>query len=149
MLYFDASFVAPLIRQEPTSAALLPFFGELPAGELAMSRWTRLELSSVLARDVRMARIDGEGARAAETDLDLLIGETFVIVVPNAGDFDLAQTYVGRYETGLRAGDALHLAIARNHGAEAIYTLDKTLLKAGRILGLPVGTGVELPGYEP
>jgi predicted nucleic acid-binding protein len=148
MLYFDASFVAPLIRHEPTSAALLPFFEELPAGEPAMSRWTRLELSSVLAREVRMARIDGARARAAETDLDLLIGETFVMVVPNAGDFDLAQAYVGRYDTGLRAGDALHLAIARNHGADAIYTLDKAMLRAGALLGLPVSTGIALPGYS-
>ncbi|MDE2230228.1 MAG: hypothetical protein KGL11_14465 [Alphaproteobacteria bacterium] len=42
----------------------------------------------------------------------------------------------------MRAGDALHLAIATNHGAEAIYSLDKTLLKAGRRLGLPVSAAV-------
>jgi predicted nucleic acid-binding protein len=42
----------------------------------------------------------------------------------------------------LRLGDALHLAIANNHGAERFLTLDKKLLKAGKLLGLPVTTGV-------
>jgi uncharacterized protein len=48
----------------------------------------------------------------------------------------------GRFETGLRAGDALHLAIADNHRAAAIYSLDKALLKAGKILDLPVRMGI-------
>jgi predicted nucleic acid-binding protein len=47
----------------------------------------------------------------------------------------------------LRAGDALHLAVAKNHRGEAVYSLDKTLLKAGRLLGLPVSTGIRLAGY--
>jgi hypothetical protein len=41
-----------------------------------------------------------------------------------------------------RAGEALHLAVADNHRATVIYSLDKTLLKAGKILGLPVSTGI-------
>jgi predicted nucleic acid-binding protein len=43
----------------------------------------------------------------------------------------------------LRAGDALHLAIAKNNHAGAIYSFDKTLLKAGKVLGLPVSAGVQ------
>jgi hypothetical protein len=42
----------------------------------------------------------------------------------------------------LRAGDALHLAIAGGRGAETIYSLDKTLIKAGTTLGLPMGEGI-------
>jgi predicted nucleic acid-binding protein len=42
----------------------------------------------------------------------------------------------------LRAGDALHLAIAANRHAAAIYSLDKRLLRAGEILGLPVSAGI-------
>ena len=45
--------------------------------------------------------------------------------------------------TGRRrwVGDALHLAIANNHRAETVYSLDKALLKAGKALGLPVSAG--------
>jgi hypothetical protein len=44
--------------------------------------------------------------------------------------------FLSQFDTGLRAGDALHLAVANNHRATAIYSLDKTVLKAGKILGL-------------
>ena len=37
----------------------------------------------------------------------------------------------------------LPLVIAANQGGAAIYTLDKTMLKAGRRLGLPVSAGTK------
>jgi hypothetical protein len=50
MLYFDTSFLTPLVRQEATSAQVERFVGSLPAGELAISHWTKVEFSSLLAR---------------------------------------------------------------------------------------------------
>ncbi len=44
-------------------------------------------------------------------------------------------------EVRVRAGDAFHLAIAANHGAEKILSLDQGFLKTGRQLKLLVGTG--------
>jgi predicted nucleic acid-binding protein len=70
------------------------------------------------------------------------------VILPLAEDFDRAAAYLGNYGSGLRGGDALHLAVAANRQAEAIYTLDKGLLRAGRMLGLPIHAGVDLPGYE-
>ena len=49
-------------------------------------------------------------------------------------DFTLAKRYLSQYETGLRAGDALRLAIANDRRAEAIYSREKSLVKAGRRL---------------
>jgi len=40
-----------------------------------------------------------------------------------------------QYTTGLRAGDALHLAVAYNHGAR-VRTLDQTLVTAAGALGV-------------
>ncbi len=42
----------------------------------------------------------------------------------------------------MRVGDAFHLAIASNHNASTFYTLDKKLLRAGKLLGLPVAAGL-------
>ena len=42
-----------------------------------------------------------------------------------------------RSRRSLRAGDALHLAIATNRSAEALYSLDRKLIEAGRRLGVP------------
>jgi predicted nucleic acid-binding protein len=143
MLYFDTSFLVPLILPEATSDKITAFVRELPAGQFTISQWTRVEFSSLIARVVRMGGLDGRAAAHADARFEVMVDESFSVLLPNAGDFDLAKEYLGRFETGLRAGDALHLAIARNHRAGAIYSLDKILLKAGKILGMPVSMGMK------
>ena len=54
MLYFDTSLLVPLILQEATSDDIEAFVNGLPTGSLALSHWTCLEFSSLLAREVRM-----------------------------------------------------------------------------------------------
>jgi predicted nucleic acid-binding protein len=63
-------------------------------------------------------------------------------LLPGVEDFELAKEYLAHFQSGLRAGDALHLAVARNRGSERIYSLDNTMLKAGRSLGLPMTRGL-------
>jgi uncharacterized protein len=65
------------------------------------------------------------------------------VLSPGGNDYALARRYLRNYDAGLRAGEALHLAIAANHRADAIYSLDKTMIKAGKTLGLPVSRGIE------
>lgn len=146
MLYFDTSFLAPLILQEPASSKIERFMAGLAGSELAVSHWTRVEFSSLLAREVRMGGLDGATARDADSQFEAVIAESFVVLLPNADDFGRAKNYLQNYRTGLRAGDALHLAIAGNRGAQALYTLDKTLLKAGSLLKLPVSDGRSVSG---
>ena len=143
MVYFDTSFLAPLLLEETPSSAVERFIAGLPAGTLAVSHWTRVEFSSLLAREVRMGGLKSHAAREADAEFEAIVTESFTVFLPNAGDFDLAKTYLGRHRTGRRAGDALHLAIASARRAESIYTLDKTLLRAGQILGLPVIAGIQ------
>lgn len=71
-----------------------------------------------------------------------MLEESFGVLLPSTADFELAKQYLGNFRTGLRAGDALHLAIAKNNRAETVYSLDRILLSAGRALGLPVSIGV-------
>lgn len=46
-----------------------------------------------------------------------------------------AARFADQYATGLRAGDALHLAIASRHGT-SLHTLDKRLVEIGQALGV-------------
>ncbi|MBX9942500.1 MAG: type II toxin-antitoxin system VapC family toxin [Reyranella sp.] len=142
MLYFDTSFLAPLILEEATSTRIERFMTRLPAGDLAISHWTRVEFSSLLARQVRMGDLKRRAAEAADAQFEAIVAESFLVLLPDADDYNLAKEYLGHYRTGLRAGDALHLAIAHNRRMEAIYSLDKTLLAAGRTLGLPMSAGI-------
>jgi predicted nucleic acid-binding protein len=52
VLYFDTSFLAPLILPEATSDKTA-FVRRLPTEELTVSHWTRVEFSSLIAREVR------------------------------------------------------------------------------------------------
>jgi predicted nucleic acid-binding protein len=142
VLYFDTSFLAPLIIPEATSGKVAAFVRRLPAEEFAVSHWTRVEFSSLVAREVRMGGLDVQAATRADARFEAMVEESFSVLLPNADDFGLAKRYLGRFETGLRTGDALHLAVASNHRASVIYSLDKTLLNAGKILDLPVSMGI-------
>ena len=146
MHYFDTSFLVPLILPEATSEPVSGFLAALSDDDLAISHWTRVEFASLLAREVRMGALDAGTAREAGSQFERMIGESFVVLLPNRDDFDRAREWLGNFETGLRAGDALHLAIAGNRGADAIYSLDKLMIAAGKTLGLPASAGI-LPGY--
>ena len=145
MNYFDTSFLIPVFVDEPTSKQVEQFLKRQPLGETAVSQWTHIEFSSAVARHVRLGHMDAEAALEVDTAFDSLVAQSFVTISPTPMDFDLAKHFLRRYETGLRSGDALHLAVASNHGARAIYSLDRGLLKAGHILGLPVKIGIRLP----
>jgi predicted nucleic acid-binding protein len=141
MRYLDTSFLTPLFREEETSSRVGRFIAELPTGELAISRWTEVEFASLLARDVRMGAIGKEEARDTDALFMDVVVHSFIVLLPSANDYELSRNYLLNFATGLRGGDALHLAVAANHRAEAIYSLDKTMIAAGKILGLPVSAG--------
>ena len=148
MRYFDTSFLAPLWLAEATSEPIIEFLKNLRQGDWAVSHWTRVEFFSTIARHVRMKTLDTEAAHKVNLKFDTIIDKYFEVFLPNRNDFDRAREYINYFEIGLRAGDALHLAIAGNRGANAIYSLDKSFLFAGKRLGLPTTAGVVLPGYE-
>ena len=143
MVYFDTSFLAPLILPEATSDEIATFFHGLPTEEFTVSHWTRVEFSSLVAQEVRMGGLAVRAAARADARFEAMVDESFSVLLPSAADFGLAKRYLSRFETRLRAGDALHLAIANNHHAAVIYSLDKTLLQAGRLLDLPVSSGIQ------
>jgi uncharacterized protein len=142
VLYFDTSFLAPLVLPESTSEKIAAFVRRLPVEELTVSHWTRVEFSSLIARDVRMSVLDAAAGARADARFEAMVDASFAVLLPNADDFGLAKRYLGKFNTGLRAGDALHLAIAGNRQAEAFYSLDKGPLMAGRLLDLPVSMGI-------
>jgi hypothetical protein len=141
MVYLDTSFIAPLAIAEASSESVEAFLLRCEV-ELATSQWTRVELASLVARRVRMREFDTDQADAIRAVFDQLLAESFTTLPVATADFMTAETLLGKADTGLRAGDALHLAVARNHGAKTLYTLDRGLLKAGELLKLPVSAGI-------
>jgi predicted nucleic acid-binding protein len=141
MRYVDTSVLVPLFRDEAVSLKAEDFLGRQPAGCLAISHWTRVEFASAFARDVRMG-LHEKFALQAIGEFEQLVAESFITWLPTAADYELARSFVQRFASKLRAGDALHLAIAKNHGAEMVYTLDEGLLSAARLLKVRASKGI-------
>ena len=143
MLYFDTSFLAPLILEEATSAKIEAYFAKLPAGELYVSHWARVEFSSLIAREVRMGGLAESDALLAIAQFDELVVDSFQVLAPSVADYELAKAYIQHFATKLRAGDAMHLAIASNNGAKTLYTLDEGLLNAAKLLKVRASRGIK------
>jgi predicted nucleic acid-binding protein len=141
MLYLDTSFVAPLVLNEDASPQVEAFLAKQAAGSLAVSQWTRVEFCSLVAREVRMKHFSARTAEMIIAEFEALVHESCQVWLPGATDYDVARTLLTHFDSGLRSGDALHLAIARNQGADKILTLDEGLLKAARLLKIPASRG--------
>lgn len=89
-----------------------------------------------------MKTLTPDEAAIAIADFESKISPGFLLFPVGVADCELARQYLQQYETGLRAGDALHLAIAKNNNAQAIYSLDDKMIRAGRLLGLQVSRGI-------
>lgn len=63
--------------------------------------------------------------------------ESFVLLPVSGAQFRVAARFVDQHALGLRAGDALHLAVCAEHGA-ALCTLDRRLEEAAPALGVQV-----------
>lgn len=143
MHYFDASFLIPLVRKEPASDRVEAQVLKLPRGSLITSNWARVECWSGLGREVRMKRLDMTLFEDCCQRLDRLIAENFRVVAPTEDDFAMAAQMLRKPHSGLRAGDALHLAIARGIGATRVLTMDRTMISAAAILNIPASDGRE------
>ncbi len=133
---------------EPTSGAVEAFTRTIATEEWATSHWTSVEFASLAARHVRMGHLPEDLARDAIARFDQTLASSFTLLHPSAPDFTLAKRYLGRFETGLRGGDALNLAIAVSNRARVVYTLDKRMLKACRMLEIEGKAGIDWPGYN-
>ena len=144
MFYLDTSFLVPYFIPEKASRAVEKFLSSIKTEELAISQWTRTEFVSALGIKIRTQRFSEGAARRALAAFDEITGQYFIVIQILESDYLLAAEFLSQWSLGLRAGDALHLALAKNHGAKRIYSLDKSLVKAAGRLRIHAGTGIKI-----
>lgn len=71
----------------------------------------------------------------ALAQFNILVAETLAVWPVSHDDFLAAARMAGQHATGLRAGGALHLAVAANRGAPLV-SLDRGQVEAGTALGV-------------
>jgi hypothetical protein len=135
-IYADASVLLPTLIAEPATEAVYDLLGA-DGQELLISDFAAAEVASAVSRLVRMAVLTDTDASARLADFDAWRTAMSSGVDIAASDARLAYIYVRRFDLGLRAPDALHLAITRRLDA-TLVTLDRRLATAARELGVAV-----------
>lgn len=135
-VYLDTSVVVALLTHEARSPETRSLVGGW-AGQFATSNWVRAEFSAALSMKFRTRQMTGDERAVSEGEFLRLLRESLTRVTVRNRHFLEAAALAARSSSGLRAGDALHLAIAADQEA-TVWTLDKAMAKAGTELHLPV-----------
>jgi uncharacterized protein len=135
-LYVDTSVLVAALTNEAKTGAMQAWLAAGATDDLAITPWVETEFSSALSVKVRARQLRPRDRAAALAMFTRLVTESFSMLPIRAGQFRYAARFADRYELGLRAGDALHLAICADHGA-TLCTLDRRLAEAGTALGVP------------
>jgi hypothetical protein len=137
VIYLDTSVIVALCVRERASdhvEAALVSVGDA----LMISEWTRVEVVGAIGIKVRTRELKEPIARRALADYYEAVEPGLQIVTPSREDYILASDYLQTFASGLRSGDALHLAVAANRQVARLLTLDKGFIEATQGTGLPV-----------
>jgi len=135
MLYLDTSVIVAALTNEIDTNRMQTWLGSHRQGTLAISDWVISEFSAALSIKLRIAQITPSGRAQALTVFTKLTAESFAVWSVSKNQFGIAAKFADHYTLGLRAADALHLAVSADHGA-TLCTLDRRLAEAGNALGV-------------
>jgi predicted nucleic acid-binding protein len=135
MLYVDTSVLVAALTNESRTTDMQKWLASQRPEHLVISDWVMTEFSAALSVKVRTEQLPAEHRADALAVFKAMAEESLEVVTVSRLDFDAAARFADQHASGLRAGDALHIAIAANHGYRLV-SLDRGLVQAALMLGV-------------
>lgn len=135
MPYLDTSLLVAALTPERRTAEVQRWLAKQKPDDLVISDWTITEFSAALSMKVRSRQLDPESRSDALALFTRLARETFSVLPVAREDFREASRLADLHESGLRAGDALHLGVVANHG-ERLVSLDRVQVEVAVAAGI-------------
>lgn len=134
MRYVDTSVLIAFLLPE-SGSQLAERLMTSPGDALAYSSWSEVELLSALGIQVRRKLITKRAAKKAVDVFANVVAPALVRLAVDDNDHRMASHILDGWQTSVRAGDALHLALVQEYQAE-LWTFDRIMAKAASHFGL-------------
>lgn len=140
MVYLDTSALVALVANEPNAPSVKRWLAAADAAPLCSSDWCVPEVASALSLKVRTGQLDERQADAAWQAFGAACDGLLDLLPVQATDYSTAAQMCRMPQAALRAGDALHLAVALRSGCAALLAFDRNMNKNARASGLQLIT---------
>ncbi|MDP2170611.1 MAG: type II toxin-antitoxin system VapC family toxin [Rhodocyclaceae bacterium] len=134
-VYVDTSVLVALCTREGKSAGVSRWYAAC-TDDLVSAMWCVAEFASVLSIKQRTGQIDAAEAQTAWRQFERLCANDLQLLPMEPATFHRAAVLTLDAASGLRAGDALHLAAALGAKAKSMATLDDVLAKNAKRMKL-------------
>jgi len=131
MVYVDTSVLVALFSNEVTAVRIAQWY-ENESRPVVSGDWCVTEFASALALKERTAQLTRKQSNAAWKLFTEFCGNGLRLLPLDREVFSKATHLVRDSNNGLRAGDALHLALALHVQVAAFFTLDTRLEASAR-----------------
>ena len=135
MIYLDTSVVVALLTPEESSSRALDWFAQ-SREPLISCDWLITETHSALGMKQRHHGLSAEAHQAAGEQFERLLQSGIELRSLDRGLFRQAAELLKDSALGLRAGDALHLAVALHSRCTRLASFDHAMHRAAQALGM-------------
>lgn len=135
MVYVDTSVIVALLTVETRTQDVTAWYAGL-RDTPTCSDWLLTEFYSALSIKLRTGQINNANAKRVGKEFELLAVGGLRVVPVSRDAFGRAAEMVRAHDHSLRAGDALHLAVALQLGASHMATLDRMLAENAKRNGM-------------